>query len=76
LLVFQNQAGYILSVALRNRRVDEDGAGHTSRSSCLLRVEASRGRIFQFASKLTDVRRCVVHVEPSWRLRRGQVEDG
>jgi hypothetical protein len=41
-----------LSVAPQNRREDEDGAGHTSRSSGLLHVEASRVRIYQFASKL------------------------
>jgi hypothetical protein len=36
--------------------------GYMSRSSGLLHVEASLAR--------------VVHVAPSWRLRRSQVEDG
>jgi hypothetical protein len=53
-----------------------DRAGHTSRSSGLLHVEASQARVSQFASKLMEVRRLVVHVAPSWWLHRGQVEDG
>jgi hypothetical protein len=40
-----------LSVAPQNRREDEDGAGHTSRSSCLLRVKVSRVRVFQSSLK-------------------------
>jgi hypothetical protein len=31
-----------------------DGVGHASRSSSLLRVEVSRGRVFQFASRLVE----------------------
>jgi hypothetical protein len=72
----QSQASYGLSIASQNQREDEDDAGHTSRSSGLLRVKASRVRVSQFASKLADTRRQVVHVAPSRRLRRDQVEDG
>jgi hypothetical protein len=36
--------------------------GHTSKSSGLLHVKASRARVSQFASKLVEVRRRVVHV--------------
>jgi hypothetical protein len=50
--------------------------GHTLRSSGLLRVKVSQDRVFQFASKLMEVRRRVVYVAPTRRLRRGQVEDG
>jgi hypothetical protein len=53
----------------------EDGVGHASRSSGLLRVEASRTRVSQFASKLAEVRQRVVHVASSWRSREDQVED-
>jgi hypothetical protein len=72
----QNQAGYGLSVALQNRWEDEDSAGHTLRSSGLLHVEASRARVSQFASKLTEVQQWVVHVAPSWRSCEDQIEDG
>jgi hypothetical protein len=48
----QNQAGDGLSVAPQNRQ-EEDGR-HTSRSSGLLHLEASRVRVSQFASKLTE----------------------
>jgi hypothetical protein len=72
----QNQAGYGLSVAPQNRQEDEDGTGQASRSSGLLHVKVSRARIFQFASKLVEAQRQVVHVAPSRRLRRDQVEDG
>jgi hypothetical protein len=49
--------------------------GHASRSSDLLRVKASRVRFSQFGSKLVNVRRRVVHVAASRRLRRDQVKD-
>jgi hypothetical protein len=64
-----------LLVAPQNRRKGI-GAGHTSRSNVLLWVEASRARISQFASKLAEARRRVVHVAPSWRLHQSQVKDG
>jgi hypothetical protein len=41
----QNQMGYDLSVVLQNRLEDEDGTGHASRSSGLLRLEASWARV-------------------------------
>jgi hypothetical protein len=41
----QNQAGFDLSVAPQNRR-REVGAGHASRSSGLLHMEASLARVF------------------------------
>jgi hypothetical protein len=46
----QNQVGFGLSVALQNRR-REVGAGHTSRSSSLLGVEASLDRVSQSGLK-------------------------
>jgi hypothetical protein len=52
----QNQVGDSLSVAPQNQWEDGVGAGHASRSSSLLRVKASRARVFQFASKLVKVR--------------------
>jgi hypothetical protein len=47
----QNQAGYSLSVTPQNRWEKEDGVGHASRSSGLLRVEASRARVSQSGLK-------------------------
>jgi hypothetical protein len=47
----QNQAGFSLSVAPQNRREVEDGAGHVSRTSSLLRVEANRAKVFQSGLK-------------------------
>jgi hypothetical protein len=46
----QNQIGYGLSVVPKNRRKG-DGVGHASRFSGLLRMEASRGRVFQSGLK-------------------------
>jgi hypothetical protein len=46
----QNQAGFGLSVAPQNRR-REVNAGHASRSSGLLHVEASLVRVFQSGLK-------------------------
>jgi hypothetical protein len=46
----QNHVGFGLSVASQNRR-REVGAGHTSRSSGLLGVEASLARVSQFGLK-------------------------
>jgi hypothetical protein len=57
-----------LSVVLENRR-EGDGVGQTLRSSGLLHMKAS------LASRLAKTRRQVVHVAPSWRLRRVQAED-
>jgi hypothetical protein len=46
----QNQAGFGLSVAPQNRR-REVSAGHTSRSSTLLSMEASLARVSQSGLK-------------------------
>jgi hypothetical protein len=46
----QNQAGFGLSVAPQNRRREVD-AGHTSRSSGLLYVEATLARVSQSGLK-------------------------
>jgi hypothetical protein len=46
----QNQVGFGLSVAPQNRQ-REVGAGHTLRSSSLLRVEASLARVSQSVLK-------------------------
>jgi hypothetical protein len=54
----------------------EVGARHASRSSGLLHVEASLARVSQSGMKTDGARRRVVHVAPSQRLRRRQVEDG
>jgi hypothetical protein len=47
----QNQVGISLSVAPQNRR-REVGAGHVSRSSGLLRMEASLARVSQSGLKI------------------------
>jgi hypothetical protein len=49
--------------------------GHASRSSGLLHVEASLGRVSQSGLKTGGGTTTVVHVAPSWRLHRRQVED-
>jgi hypothetical protein len=46
----QNQARFSLSVASQNRW-KEVGAGHASRSSGLLHIEASMARVFQSGLK-------------------------
>jgi hypothetical protein len=50
--------------------------GHVSRSSGLIRLEASQAMVFQFASKLVEERRRLVHVTSSRRLRKDEAEDG
>jgi hypothetical protein len=47
----QNHVGYGLLVALQNRQEDEDGAVYTSRSSGLLREEASWAMVYQSGLK-------------------------
>jgi hypothetical protein len=74
--VTQNEVGYGLSVAPQNRREDDHGVGHASRSSGLLHLEASRARVSQFASKLAEERRRVVHVASSRRSHEDESEDG
>jgi hypothetical protein len=55
---------------------DEDGVGHASRSSSLLHVEASQARVFRSGLKTSGGAMEVVHVAPSQRSRKNQVEDG
>jgi hypothetical protein len=69
----QNQVGDGLLVTLQNWW-EEDGAGHTSRSNSLFRLE-SRVRVFQFTSKLWEEQRWVVHVAASWRPCEDEAED-
>jgi hypothetical protein len=68
----QNQSDFSLSVAPQNRR-EGDGVGHTSRSNGFLRVEV-RLEFFQFASKLVESRRRVVHVVPLRRSREDKLK--
>jgi hypothetical protein len=72
----QNQVGDGLSVVPQNRWEDGVGVGHASRSSSSLHLEASLARVSEFASKLVEARWRVVHVAPSWRLSRDQLEYG
>jgi hypothetical protein len=66
----QIQVGDGLSVAPQNRWEDEDGAGHTSRSSSLFRLEASRASVSQFCLKTgeeaTAGGACGIIVEVAW----------
>jgi hypothetical protein len=71
----QNQAGYGLLVAPQNRWENDDGLGHASRYSGLLRVKASRARVFQFSLKTGGGATRMVHLTSMRRLRQGQVED-
>jgi hypothetical protein len=71
----QNQAGDGLSVVPQNQQ-KENGMGHVLRSKGLLRLEASRARVFQFASKLVETRRRMVHIVSSQRSREDEAEDG
>jgi hypothetical protein len=68
--------GYGLSVAPQNRREDEDGAGYTLGSSSLLRLEASRARVFQSSLKTGRGSVWMVHVASSWRSHGIEAEDG
>jgi hypothetical protein len=66
----QNQVGYVFSVAPQNQRENEDIVGHTSRSSSLLHLEASRARVSQSSLKTGG------GVALSWRLCGDEVKDG
>jgi hypothetical protein len=46
--------------------------GHMLRSSNLLHCKASQARVSQFASKLAEEQRCVVHVASSHRSREDE----
>jgi hypothetical protein len=58
----------------QNRWEHEDGAGHMSRPSRLVRVEVSQARVFHSGFKTGGGMTQMVHVASSRRLRR--VEDG
>jgi hypothetical protein len=60
----------------QNKREDEDGVGHVSRSSGLRHVEVSRARISRSGLKTGGGATQMVHVASSWRSCRNQVEDG
>jgi hypothetical protein len=72
----QNQVGYGLSIAPQNRWEDEDSAGHASRSSGLLHLEASRARVFQSSLKTGGGLALMVHVASSWRSCGDEANDG
>jgi hypothetical protein len=61
----QNQAGFGLSVAPQNQREDEDNAGHVSRFSGLLHVEASRARVSKSSIKIGGGTTQMVHMVSS-----------
>jgi hypothetical protein len=61
----QNQVGYGLSVVPQNRWEDEDRAGHASRSSSLLHLEASQARDSQSSFKTGGGGAQMVHVASS-----------
>jgi hypothetical protein len=69
----QNHVGYDLLIAAQNRREDDDGAGHTSRSSGLLFLEVSRARVSQSSLKTSTVR--MVDMASSWWSRGDEAED-
>jgi hypothetical protein len=71
----QNHVGYGLLVAPQNRWLGEDSVGHASRSSSLLRLEASRARVSQYCLKTGGGAVRMVHVESAWRLHRVEAED-
>jgi hypothetical protein len=76
LFVPQNQAGYGLLVVSQSRREDEDGVGYESRSSGLLRLEASQARVSQSGLKTGGGTAQMVHMTSSRILHRVEAEDG
>jgi hypothetical protein len=70
----QNQVGCSLTVAPQNRWEDEDSAGHASRSSGLLRLEASLARVFQSSLKTGGGAVRMVHMASSQRLHRSKAK--
>jgi hypothetical protein len=60
----------------QNRRKDEDGVGHTLRSSGLFRLEASRVRISQSVLKTSEGAAWMTHVSSLRRSREDEVKDG
>jgi hypothetical protein len=72
----QSQAGYSLLVAQQNQWNDEDGVRHATRSSGLLRLEASQDRVSQSGLKTSAGAAWMVHVASSRRSCGVQAEDG
>jgi hypothetical protein len=66
---------YILFIAPQNHREDKDGAGHASRSSGLLFLEASRARVSQSGLKIGSGAARMVHTTSSWRSCGDEAED-
>jgi hypothetical protein len=72
----QNQVGYGLLVAPQNQQEDEDGAGHTSRSSGLLHLKVSWARVSQSSLKTGGGMARMVHVASSRWSRGDEAEYG
>jgi hypothetical protein len=70
------QAGYGLSVVPQNQWEYEDGAGHTLRSSGMLRLEACRARVSQSGLMTGGGTARMVHVASSWRSHVDETENG
>jgi hypothetical protein len=68
--------GYGLSVAPQNRWEDEDDVGHTSRSSGLLHLKASRARVSQSSLKIRRGAVRMMYMASSWRPRGDEAKDG
>jgi hypothetical protein len=64
-----------LSVVPQNQQEDEDGVGHASRSSGLLRLEASQARVSQSNLNTSGGVVRMVHVASSQRSHEDKVED-
>jgi hypothetical protein len=68
--------GYGLLVVPQNKEEDEDDAGHASRSSGLLQVEASQAKVSESGLKTSGgVARMVLVALLRW-LHRVEAEDG
>jgi hypothetical protein len=72
----QNQVGYGLSIAPQNRWEDEADAEPASRSSDLLRLEASQASVSQSSLKAGRGTTRMVHVASSLRSHGDEAEDG
>jgi hypothetical protein len=66
---------YGLSVAPQNRWEHEDGVGHESRSSGLLRLEVSQASVFQSSHKTARGTTWMVHVASLQRSCGDEAED-
>jgi hypothetical protein len=67
---------YGLSVVAQNRWEDEDGVGHTSKSSSLLHLEVSQARVSQSSLKTGGGTVWMVLVASSRRSRGHEAKDG